>query len=40
MKKLLAILALVATVSCCDNQKSITLLDKANFETNVDGKAV
>ena len=40
MKKLLAILTLVATVSCCDNQKSITLLDKANFETNVDGKAV
>ncbi len=40
MKKLLAILALVAAVSCCEAQKEITLLDKANFETTVDGKEV
>ena len=40
MKKLFAIIALVAAVSCCQNQKEITLLDKANFETEVDGKAV
>ena len=40
MKKLLAIIALVAAVSCCQNQKGIALIDKANFETSVDGKAV
>ena len=40
MKKLLAILALVAAVSCNEAQKEITLLDKANFETTVDGKEV
>ena len=39
MKRLLTILALLVAVSCCDDHK-IALLDKAAFETTVDGKAV
>ena len=39
MKRVLTILALLVAVSCCDDHK-IALLDKAAFETTVDGKAV
>ena len=40
MKKLFAFLSFMLLVSCADKAGQITLLDKANFETEVDGKQV
>lgn len=40
MRIITALFALVLTISCANNNGKIQLLDKANFETTVDGKAV
>ncbi len=40
MKKLFAILSMALLLSCASNEGKITLLDKADFETEVDGKQV
>ena len=40
MKTIIAILAVAIMLSCSQKTEQITLLDKANFETTVDGKEV
>ena len=40
MKVIIAILAMLFAASCTNNSNEIKLIDKANFETTVDGKEV